>query len=89
MLGTIAKMPWSNICFVQAWAQMIMSIPAMAITGQLVRFDLTGYQLFLIVLAGVIGSFSQVLMTIGMQREKSSVATAMRSSDVVFSFITA
>jgi hypothetical protein len=34
-----------------------------------------------------IGGPSQILMTIGMQREKSATATAMRMSDVLFGFI--
>jgi hypothetical protein len=38
-------------------------------------------------MAGLVGGPSQILMTIGMQREKSGAATAMRMSDVFFSFI--
>jgi hypothetical protein len=38
-------------------------------------------------MAGLVGGPSQILMTIGMQREKSGATTAMRMSDVFFSFI--
>ena len=36
---------------------------------------------------GIIGAVSQIMMTLGMQREKSAAATAMRMSDVVFGFV--
>ena len=36
---------------------------------------------------GFIGAWSQIAMTVGMQREKSATATAMRMSDVIFGFI--
>lgn len=37
-----------------------------------------------LVATAVIGSVSQGLMTVGMQREKSAAASAMRMSDVFF-----
>ena len=48
---------------------------------------MTKINMMYILLGAVIGSFSQVAMTVGMQREKSATASAMRMSDVVFSFL--
>jgi len=87
MLGTSHKMPWSNVCFAQSLGQIFLSIPCLYLAGQNVDFNLTSHQYMLIVAVGVIGSLSQVAMTIGMQREKSATATAMRMSDILFGFI--
>lgn len=87
ILGTSAKMPWANICLVQGIAQLVLSIPFAYSFGQSFEFNLTFYQFLLLSSSGFIGSLSQVAMTVGMQREKSASATAMRMSDVVFSFI--
>ena len=87
MLGTTAKMPWSNVCFSQAIAQMLLSVPSMYIFGQHLSLDVTAFQLGMIVLGGLIGAVSQILMTIGMQQEKSAAATAMRMSDVAFGYL--
>lgn len=89
ILGTSAKMPWANVCFSQALAQVILSIPNQYIAGQRFEdiFTITAYEGGLIFLGGFIGAWSQISMTLGMQREKSATATAMRMSDVVFGFI--
>ena len=41
----------------------------------------------MIATAASIGALSQILMTVGMQREKSAAAGAMRMSDLLFGFI--
>lgn len=87
MLGTTAKMPWSYVCFAQAIAQILMSIPSLYISGQQIRLDLTMSQCLLVFTGGFIGAWSQIAMTVGMQREKSASATAMRMSDVLFGFL--
>jgi drug/metabolite transporter (DMT)-like permease len=89
ILGTTAKMPWPNVCFSQALAQIICSPPCLIVVGQHFSdiLHVTPYQLLLLFLGGFIGSWSQVAMTVGMQREKSATASAMRMSDVVFGFI--
>ncbi len=87
MLGTVVKMPWSNVCYAQAWGQVLLSIPSLYLAGQTFSADLTIAQFALIFFGGFIGAFSQIAMTIGMQREKSSLATMMRMSDIIFGYI--
>jgi drug/metabolite transporter (DMT)-like permease len=87
ILGTTAKMPWANVCFCQAIAQIVLAGPSLYMFGQHVRFDLSVFQFGLIVLAGLVGAWSQIIMTIGMQREKSAAASAMRMSDVAFGYM--
>lgn len=88
MLGTSAKMPWPNVCVVQALGQMILSVPSLYIAGQKSFFlPITLTEVGMIFVVGVIGAWSQIAMTLGMQREKSAAASAMRMSDVVFGFI--
>eukprot|EP00981_Chlorochromonas_danica_P008562 scaffold2224_cov175-Ochromonas_danica.AAC.4 len=87
LLGTTAKMPWTNICFSQAIAQIILSPPNMYLFHQTVRFDVRWEIYGLITLGACIGCVSQVAMTVGMQREKSATASAMRMSDVGFGFL--
>lgn len=87
MLGTVVKMPWSNVCWAQAWGQVLLSIPSLILAGQTFSADLTAAQFALIFFGGFIGAFSQIAMTIGMQREKSSLATMMRMSDIIFGYI--
>ena len=87
MLGTTSKMPWANVCFAQAIGQAVLSPPSLTLSGQTFRLDM-GWTVFgLIFTAGFIGAWSQISMTIGMQREKSALATGMRMSDVLFGFI--
>lgn len=86
MLGTVVKMPWSNVCFSQGIGQVVLSIPSLYIAHEVITLQLTNTQWLLLFLVGSIGTYSQILMTIGMQREKSASATAMRMSDVVFSY---
>ena len=87
ILGTTAKMPWANVCFAQAISQVALSLPLLYLSGQKLEFGLTVFEYFLVIATGLTGTVSQVAMTIGMQREKSASATAMRMSDVVFGFI--
>ncbi len=84
LLGTKYKMPWENIIFSQALAQIVLAIPSIPISGQSFDAQLTPSQIGVIIAGGCIGALSQTAMTIGMQREKSARATAMRMSDVLF-----
>jgi drug/metabolite transporter (DMT)-like permease len=87
ILGTTAKMPWSNVCFSQAIGQLALALPGLYVFGQKLTFDMSYYVIGLLMLGGIIGAWSQILMTIGMQREKSAAATAMRMSDVACGFL--
>jgi len=87
LLGTTAKMPWPNVTFVQGLCQMIFIPPTLYLTQQSFRLNLSFNIFSLILIAGIVSSASQMCMTIGMQREKSALAGAMRMSDIVFSFL--
>lgn len=87
ILGTTAKMPWSNVCFSQSIAQMVLSIPCLYIFGQHIQLDIGAFKFGMLILGGTIGAWSQILMTMGMQREKSAAATGMRMSDVAFGYL--
>lgn len=87
ILGTTAKMPWPWVTFSQAIAQIVMSVPLMYFLGVRGVDGLDWYKSLLILSGAFVGAWSQAAMTIGMQREKSATATAMRMSDVVFGFI--
>eukprot|EP01038_Epipyxis_sp_PR26KG_P005171 gene5171-7198_t len=87
VLGTVAKMPWSNVAFTAGLGQVVFAYPTLYLTHEKLRFDLSLFQYILIFMAGFIGSWSQIAMTIGMQREKSAAATGMRMSDILFGFI--
>jgi drug/metabolite transporter (DMT)-like permease len=85
MLGTTAKMPWSHVCVAQAMMQSTLAIPFLYVFGQ--QFEpVDAHKVGLIVAGAMIGAVSQIAMTIGMQREKSAAATAMRMSDVLFGY---
>ncbi len=66
MLGTTAKMPWMHVCFSQALAQIILSIPAGLIAGQTFDFGMSLRHYVILISASLIGGWSQVAMTIGM-----------------------
>lgn len=87
ILGTTAKMPWPYVTFSQSLAQIFLSPILMYALKIPVNQKFTWPMMLLIFCGGFIGSWSQAAMTIGMQREKSASATAMRMSDVVFGFI--
>ena len=87
MLGTSHKMPWANVCLAQALGQMLFSFPCAPAFGQTLTLKLTGMQLLILLIQAPLGAMSQVAMTIGMQKEKSATATAMRSSDIIFAFL--
>ena len=87
MLGTTDKMPWANVCFAQALGQIILSPPSSWLSGQGFPLNVPAAQFAIIIAAGFIGAWSQISMTVGMQREKSALATGMRMSDVLFGFI--
>lgn len=88
ILGTTAKMPWANVVFAQAIGQVLLSFPSSYLFRKPLHLQQYSWQEYSVVcLVGVVGAFSQILMTIGMQREKSAAATAMRMSDLLFGFI--
>lgn len=94
ILGTTAKMPWPNVVFSQAIAQIVFSpiclYYQLSLNNQSIIMqssELSFNQMALIFIAGFIGAWSQIAMTVGMQREKSATASAMRMSDIIFGFI--
>jgi drug/metabolite transporter (DMT)-like permease len=87
ILGTTAKMPWPYVTFSQSLAQLVYSIPLIYFLKIHWNQHFTWTAWGMVFLGGFIGSWSQAAMTIGMQREKSASATAMRMSDVVFGFL--
>lgn len=87
ILGTTAKLPFANICVGQSIAQMVLSIPTGYLMKTPVDLNVGINNFLLLVLGGLIGCLSQIAMTIGMQKEKSALATAMRMSDVIFGFL--
>lgn len=88
ILGTTAKIPWVNILFAQSLGQVFLSFPFMYVFGEKVTvLDMTGYEYALIISSGLMGTLSQIAMTVGMQREKSANATVMRMSEVLFGFL--
>ena len=87
VLGTTAKMPWVNVCFCQSLGYVLFSLPGMYITGHPFRIELSGTVWLGILVGASLGVISQIAMTIGMQKEKSATSTAMRMSDVPFSFV--
>jgi len=87
ILGTSSKMPWPNVCFAQSLAQICFSIPFGFFVSEFFCLNLSSLQWALLFAGAFVGAWSQTLMTIGMQREKSARATAMRMSDVLFGFI--
>lgn len=87
MLGTTFKMHWANVCLAQSLIQIFFSIPSMYIFDQMYLFDLPLNVYFMLMVAGTVGSLSQILLTIGLQREKSASATAVLTSEVVFGYI--
>ena len=88
ILGTVAKMPWANVCLAQSVGQIILSLPSSVLFHQHLQWTtLTATQWLGILGAGFLGAWSQIAMTVGMQKEKSATATGMRMSDVFFGFI--
>jgi drug/metabolite transporter (DMT)-like permease len=87
ILGTTAKMPWANVCLAQALGQIGLSAVILPLTRQGVDFHLSRYHACLVLGGAFVGAWSQIAMTVGMQREKSATATAMRMSDVAFAFL--
>ena len=87
ILGTTARIPWPNILFAQSLGQVFLSLPAMYFFGEELKLNLTSYELFLIFSSGLMGTLSQIAMTVGMQREKSANATVVRMSEVLFGFL--
>jgi drug/metabolite transporter (DMT)-like permease len=86
MLGTTSKMPWCYVTFAQAVGQIVLSLPEIFLRREKLIASLNQHKFLLIFTAGFIGTWSQIAMTIGMQREKSATAIAMRMSDILFGF---
>ena len=80
-------MPWPNVVFAQGIGQILLTIPCMYIMGKGEDYTFSWMIILVIVITGYIGAWSQISMTVGMQREKSASATAMRMSDVVFGYL--
>lgn len=65
LLGTSAKMPWANVGFATALAQVILSVPVLFVSGQKATLDLGVFEWSLLLIGGVTGTVSQLAMTIG------------------------
>jgi drug/metabolite transporter (DMT)-like permease len=87
VLGTTAKMPWTSVCLAQAVGQVVLSVVVLLCARRDVHLRMSAWHMGLVLGGGFVGAWSQILMTIGMQREKSAAATSMRMSDVVFAFL--
>jgi drug/metabolite transporter (DMT)-like permease len=87
VLGTTAKMPWANVSLAASLGQFLLSIPFVLLSGQGLLVSGGTAPWLLLAAGGTIGTFSQIAMTYGMQREKSASAAGMRSSDILFAFI--
>ena len=87
ILGTTAKMPWPYVTFSQALGQILLAPLTLPLFRVSIYQPITPWILLLLVTAGFVGAFSQIAMTVGMQREKSAAASAMRMSDVIFGFL--
>jgi drug/metabolite transporter (DMT)-like permease len=87
VLGTVAIMPWETICLTQSLGQMILALPFTYLFKEHFVLPTVPWMFWLLILGSIVGTISQILMTIGMQREKSAAAGAMRMSDILFGFI--
>jgi drug/metabolite transporter (DMT)-like permease len=90
VLGTSSKCYWGVVTLFQAIGQMVYGLPLIFVLplepGVPTPLNFAPSALGGCLLIGIIGTLSQGLMTVGMQREKSARATIMRMGDVVFSF---
>eukprot|EP01036_Dinobryon_divergens_P030483 gene30483-39732_t len=69
-------------------ATVFLAFPSMYLFGEKVTLmNITGYEYLLIISSGLMGTLSQIAMTVGMQREKSANATVVRMSEVLFGFM--
>jgi hypothetical protein len=65
VLGTTAKMPWQNVCFAQALAVLIYSVPmSVAIPNERMTLNLSPYQFSLVVTAGIDRNFENELIVL-------------------------
>lgn len=88
VLGTSARMPWANVCLAQAMAQVAFSIPLLWVLQQSsADFFHQGWVVAMLLGVACVGTGAQILMTIGMQREKTATATAMMTSEVVVGYV--
>jgi drug/metabolite transporter (DMT)-like permease len=87
ILGTSAKTPWPYVNFSQSLGQIILSPLTFPIFGVSFHQPITTTVVLFLLSGGIVGAFSQIAMTVGMQREKSAAASAMRMSDVIFGFL--
>ncbi len=86
ILGTTAIMPWWNVCFAQALGQIFFAGPLCFVVKENRNLpDL--FEVCVCIAVGFLGAWSQIAMTVGMQREKSATATGMRMSDVFCGFL--
>lgn len=87
ILGTTASVPWYHITLFQSVFIILLSIPAMFILEPHIHQSFDMSTLKVLIFSGVVGTIGQVSMTVGLQREKSAMGTAMRSSDIIFGFV--
>lgn len=88
MLGTVVAMPWYNVTFAQSLGLVTFGVPLALLFQSDTLSSLVAPEIcWRVALASLVGTVGQIAMTYGMQREKSAMATAMRSSDILFGFI--
>ena len=85
VLGTTMKCHYCVVTFAQALGQAVYGLTIVLFLG--VPFSSSTKSILVCLSIGIIGSISQGLMTWGMQREKSAMASTMRMGDVLFSFL--
>lgn len=86
-LGTVVSIPWTHVVFNFGLGQLILGLACSFSLEDSRSLQFTPYRLVLLICGGVVGAASQVMMTIGMQKEKSLVATVVQKSEVVIGYI--
>ena len=87
LLGTVAFVPWYVIAFTQSLGVLLFSLP-FALTMETIDWSgMSAAMAVTVLVAGTMGTSGQFAMTFGMQQEKSALASAMRSSDILFGYV--
>ena len=82
-------MPWYNVVLAHALGSVFYGTICIFLIPSPVR-DISDSNWFVagvLLISGMVFVIAQVSMTIGMQKEKSAMASAMRTSDIMFGFL--
>lgn len=85
-LGTVVQTRTPTVILYQALGQVILAPALVVASGQGWVLPSAGHGLQLVTV-GCLGFASQLVLTYGLQREKSAVATPFKMTDVVFAFL--